>query len=338
MTTQIPTLNGWRAIAIALVIVCHSLPDCNPAWLGKLGVDIFFGLSGFLITALLLEEHERTGSIDLLAFYRRRAFRILPPALVFLAVVGLSGLYKSGWELASTLLFFRNYLPVQYGTYATAHLWSLAVEEHFYLLWPGLLVLAGAPFMRRSIGHGALAIALWRLAATSYHWASLAGVGPGQRTDFQLDSLLWGCAVAFLYTDSATKSKLILRPWLWAAMAAAVLTPNFIDGASPLLIVASVATPLLIPFLLAGAALQPQWILSRFLELAALQWIGRLSYSLYLWQEIFSVDGLKSQSLPLNLALTLAAACASYYLIERPMIQLGRGSYQVAIRVRYRFC
>ncbi len=149
---RIPCLDGFRCLAILLVIVCHSLPDCNPPWLGKLGVDIFFGLSGFLITALLLNERAQTGRIDLAAFYKRRAFRILPPALVFLAAVGIGGLFKTRLELAATLLFFRNYLPIQHGSYATGHLWSLAVEEHFYMLWPGLLVLGLSFIKNRPVG------------------------------------------------------------------------------------------------------------------------------------------------------------------------------------------
>ncbi len=173
-------LDGWRACAILFVIACHSQPDCNPAWLGKLGVDIFFGLSGFLITTLLLAESLAEGRIDLLAFYRRRAFRILPPALVFLTVIGLGGLFKTRLEVVAALFFFRNYLPIQHATYATAHLWSLAIEEQFYLLWPGLLVLAGAASMQRWIGHAALLIGLWRIYAASAPWASRSA-WPGAR-------------------------------------------------------------------------------------------------------------------------------------------------------------
>jgi len=290
-----------------------------------LGVDVFFGLSGFLITVLLLAERQRTGSINLLAFYRRRAVRILPASLVFLATVGACGLFKTRWELAASLFFFRNYLPSKHATYATAHLWSLAVEEHFYLLWPGLLAVAGVAFWRSWIGHAALGIALWRLSALSGHWAELANINAMQRTDFRLDALLWGCAVAFLYIYQP--DKLAIRPWLWISMAALVLFPYFTqdaDGGFMLRLVASIAGPLLIPFLLAGTALQPTWALSRILEWPTLKWLGRISYSLYLWQELFLVAGLKSQFVLWNLAATLAVACASYYLIEQPMIRLGR--------------
>ncbi len=180
--------------------------------------------------------------------------------------------------------------------------------------------------MRRYIGHAAFAVALWRLYATSAPWADIQGVNLLQRTDLRLDSLLWGCAVAFLYTETRHKLAAI-RPMACVAMVAVILLPYMARAASawaPLLVIAAVLSPLVIPFILAATSLHPEWLASRFLELPAFAWIGRLSYSLYLWQELFLVQGFKSPSLPLNLALTLAAACASYYLIERPMIRLGR--------------
>ncbi len=329
---RIPTLDGWRSAAIGLVIIFHCLPmgNENRAWLGHLGVDIFFGLSGFLITALLLAEHEQTGAINLKAFYRRRIFRILPPALTYLSIVGLAGLYKSGWEVAACLLFFRNYLPDARGSYITVHLWSLAVEEHFYMLWPGALVLIGITRMKNWVSYAAFAIAFWRIAGAATF--AIAGVPELQRTDFRLDSLLWGCAVAFIMQHPPSRAKLAatLRPWTWALMTLAVIIPNVISRSqnaalAPLLLIAACLTPLLIPFILAGTVLNPQWALSRGLELPLLRWVGRLSYSLYIWQELFLLGGrFHASSVWVNLASTLIAATASYYLIEKPCIAWGR--------------
>jgi len=118
--TRIPTLDGWRAVAIAVVVVHHlarwfyqqeSAYALSVTRFGAFGVDVFFGLSGLLITRLLLDEFGRTGSFDLRGFYIRRAFRILPPYLMFLAVVTATGMWRSAWEAASCLLFFRNYVP-----------------------------------------------------------------------------------------------------------------------------------------------------------------------------------------------------------------------------------
>ncbi len=331
---RIICLDGWRALAIGLVIFFHCLPmgNENRAWLGHLGVDIFFGLSGYLITALLLAEHEQAGEINLKAFYRRRIFRILPPALVYLAIVGLAGLYKSGWEVAACLFFFRNYLPDARGSYITIHLWSLAVEEHFYMLWPGALVLVGIKKMTNWISYAAFAIAFWRIWGAADLSFAITGVPELQRTDFRLDSLLWGCAVAFIMQHPPSRARLAatLRPWTWALMALAVIIPNVISHSqnaalAPLLIIATVTTPLLIPFILAGTVLHPQWLLSRFLELPLLRWMGRLSYSLYIWQELFLLGGkFHAASVWVNLASTLIAACISYYLIEKPCIAWGR--------------
>ena len=107
-TNYIPTLDGWRAIAILLVIVSHSMRSDDPDWLwcGFFGVDIFFGISGFLITLLLLCEHESNGAISLRGFYIRRAFRILPPLFILLIVVGVAGLYRSRLEIAADLLLY----------------------------------------------------------------------------------------------------------------------------------------------------------------------------------------------------------------------------------------
>ena len=117
---RIPTLDGWRAVAITAVVIHHlarwfyqqeSAYNLSVTRFGAFGVDVFFGLSGLLITKLLLDEFGRTGAFDLRGFYIRRAFRILPPYLMFLAVITVAGMWRSGWEAASCLLFFRNYVP-----------------------------------------------------------------------------------------------------------------------------------------------------------------------------------------------------------------------------------
>src|SRR5215218_6546752 len=139
---RIPTLDGWRAIAISMVLWCHVSKSELAAY-GGLGVDIFFGLSGLLITTLLLEEARSTGSMQLGQFYIRRAFRILPAYLLFLVGYTLIRGWRSAWEAISCLLFFRNYASDAVTDTGSLHLWSLAVEEHFYLIWPGLLVWMG---------------------------------------------------------------------------------------------------------------------------------------------------------------------------------------------------
>jgi len=173
-SSRFPALDGWRAIAIGLVMWHHATTgfyanedlyyNTSKSQLGAFGVDIFFGLSGLLISALLLEEYSQKGSISLAGFYTRRIFRILPPCFAFLLMAVLLGLIQSPLELASCLAFFRNYLPVSLGGYYTGHLWSLAVEEHFYLLWPAVLVwLIARDFGARPVAYLSIFFGLWRV-------------------------------------------------------------------------------------------------------------------------------------------------------------------------------
>jgi peptidoglycan/LPS O-acetylase OafA/YrhL len=333
---RLPTLDGWRAVAIAAVVLHHLTQSfyqresdygASLTRFGAFGVDIFFGLSGLLITKLLLDVRRRSDSFDLRGFYIRRAFRILPPYLIFLGVLTAAGLWRSGWEAASCLLFFRNYAPDSLVGENTQHLWSLAVEEHFYLLWPGLLAWFGA---RRSKGIAitlALGVALWRMIESQFTTPLLPFLPQHFRTDLRLDALLWGCAVAFLLDDSVQRKQLVkqLRFGVWVAMAGLLgLSIVYYSQMS------SVMVAVLIPILLAGTMTNPEWRLSRALELAPVAWLGRISYSLYLWQQLFLVPGWQHpdkwwQQWPANLPVSFGLAIGSYYFIEKPLIRMGRG-------------
>src|SRR5260221_4908735 len=132
---RIPSLDGLRAISIALVVWCHVGDGRGMYSYGSFGVTIFFVISGFLITHLLAAEEEKRGSVSISDFYRRRAFRILPPAILYLLVT--AGL-TSGVDVLHCLLFVRNLNP---GSEVTSHYWSLSIEEQFYLIWPAAFVL-----------------------------------------------------------------------------------------------------------------------------------------------------------------------------------------------------
>ena len=158
----IPSLDGLRAISVLLVVLGHSGLDAIVP--GGLGVTIFFFLSGYLISTLMLAEHDKTGGINILHFYARRVFRLMPPLIVSLAIA--YGLTYSGWlaggitskGLAAQLLYFANYYGLFYDPGntvpdGTGILWSLAVEEHFYIFYPLLMaLLLGAAFRPRTIG------------------------------------------------------------------------------------------------------------------------------------------------------------------------------------------
>jgi len=333
----IPTLDGWRALAILLVLAHHAgtafygekqYYATSPTRYGTWGVPVFFALSGLLITKLLLEEFDRSGRISLRSFYIRRAFRILPPATVFVLSLAALGVLASRTEMAGALLFFRNYVPDSLGGLYTSHFWSLAVEEHFYLIWPGLLVLIG---VRRGLPAAAaisVALALWMSADFHYHiYARLFPNANFQyRTDLRLDGLFCGCSMAFLLNRPASREWLrrYYSWWIWGLSAAAIV---YCLKFEPYLAVFWIS--ILIPCLMVGTTLHPDWAVSRFLDLAVVKWVGRISYSLYIWQQLFLVPSWEPkrfaalQHWPVNLLVVFVCATVSYYIVEKPMIRLG---------------
>jgi peptidoglycan/LPS O-acetylase OafA/YrhL len=338
----LPTFDGWRAVAILIVIVQHaqeSFIAAHPnvpfsgfvATMGLYGVRIFFGISGFLITTRILQEIDRRGSLNLPAFYVRRAFRILPPLLVLLFAalfMRQMGLIPIGWlEWTSGLLFFANWVP---GLHYLGHLWSLGVEEHFYLFWPCLLAILGT---RRAV---LVAIALcpllaiWRILAWRLHLFSTPAVFWG-RTDIQLDGLLLGSigAYVFRYYSAECRRFLGTPHFVPLALGLFVLTGLFRQSDYKLSMTLYSVQAVLIPAILIGTIERTQSMLSRVLEWSPLRWIGRLSYGLYLWQ-VFLVPRTTfppslafMQAWPYNVAFVFLFATVSYYTLELGMVRIG---------------
>ena len=327
-------------MAIVAVLCCHSQWPAaglnRLAPYGAMGVSVFFALSGFLITRRLMEEWRAAGRIDIKGFYLRRAFRILPPILVYLAAVSTLGfgfhlIPMDLQQLAASLFFYRNYLtaPVTQAWY-TGHFWSLAVEEHFYLIWPMLLFFAGLRRARCLAPAFALAVAVWRVADSHYDWIGRldpALRGSVARTDYRLDILLFGCAVALIWDDPRVQSLLKRIGGSMLALAAGVAAVCCQVWTPPgyLTMVA-----LLMALLPAATVAKPQSWAGRILELPLLAWVGRMSYSLYIWQQLFLPSSGLSRSLgiwqrgPWNLAAIFTCAVLSYYLVERPAIAFGK--------------
>jgi peptidoglycan/LPS O-acetylase OafA/YrhL len=348
--SYLPTLDGWRALAIIGVLVCHAadaplLAREGPGgfWhvltrYGAEGVSFFFGLSGFLITYRLLQERQRRGVINLKQFYWRRLFRILPACLAYLlvvtALVGAGLLVIHPDDLWSTFLFYRNYLVGQGdGSWYTGHFWTLAIEEHFYLLWPGLLVLIGSRRALWASAALAVGVAFWRWIEIRFH--PTASVLPelvlSVRTDIRIDGLLWGAFAALLLHDP------VRERWLRQLFSSRLTWGALVLGAAiclkgSLLPFNGMWWALLIPFFMVGTVLHPTGLLGRLLESPAFTWVGRLSYSLYLWQQLFLVGAREArplpfgalQELPLNLAAAFACAALSYYGLEKPLVNLGK--------------
>ena len=336
----IPTLDGWRAIAILAVLGYHS-PAVQIGRFhfgllheyGSQGVDLFFAMSGLLICTKLLEEEAQRGAISLRSFYTRRIFRILPAAFTYLAVVGLLGLLHvipmpvGAWlaALTSTMNYYAAALPEHGLDWYVGHFWTLAVEEHFYLLLPGLLVLF-AKHRRAMLLSLIVAFTVWQAC-----WPN----GWPQRTDLRIDALLIPALLAVLLRSQRVVEW--FRAWLYPSVAivlVAVVSLLLAKVKGPL----EAVKPLLkvvYPLLILSTILHAKGWLGRVLESAPLRWIGRISYSIYLWQQLFFLDARETreyhspkalavlQHLPVSLVAVFAVAALSYYLVEKPLIRVG---------------
>lgn len=338
-----PALDGVRGVAILAVLAFHTHHIFGWSILkgGSAGVDIFFVLSGFLITALLIEEWEYNGEISLKGFYWRRILRLVPALLIVLVILYLfAGVFLPATEAADT----RRSIPVAFlyaSDFALAffqlrlgalqHTWSLAIEEHFYLIWPLFLLAAlklGASRKRLIV------ITLSLAVASAIHRAVLHQLGAlPVRTyygvDTRADALLIGCATAMCVCWGFLRAQ-SLRSLVIPAVAL-IVTLMFATGyASPFMhlggftLLASAAAIVIVWVVLA-----PSSYLRKCLEFGPLVWVGRISYGLYLWHyPIFKAGSLLRLAWPLHLLVavmaTLAITCLSYYLLERPTLKLKR--------------
>lgn len=317
---RIPALDGWRGIAILIVLVSHTLCVTVPEHLsyalsvGQHGVTLFFVISGFIITRRLLEEEQETGKINLAAFYGRRAFRILPCSWMFLGLlvlVFLEAHHVRTVELIPVLLFFRNFTDPTGTQYLTGHFWSLSIEEQFYLFWPTVLKIAGPRRATWIAGAAALGVAAWRFHQRGF-LASLflQGTFP---TQFRADALLLGCLAAL----TARFLRPYLRIWMAApAMALVIAGMMRTHFTIPFYESAAMAILLLVTCESDAAVFAP--LRSRILVR-----IGVISYSLYVWQQIFIFGLGPVFGIPLSLVLLFVVASVSYACVERPLIRLG---------------
>jgi peptidoglycan/LPS O-acetylase OafA/YrhL len=274
-------------------------------------VHVFFVLSGFLITNLLLREHERSSTISLRDFYVRRAYRIFPAAFVFLAVVIVLYWRQMSWyHVAAALLYVANIDLTR--PWIFGHLWSLSIEEQFYLLWP---------FALKTWQRHKTAILLCVFVATPVFLATLYAFRARNWLFGSLpayaDQLAIGCLLA-IFAPRIPK----IGRWLALLMVLATIFIPWFPATSPSrsLFMLFVLRPLL-NVSLAGLVLHVIQVPYRALNWFPVVWLGKISYSLYLWQELFC----SNPSLKMGYFLVLpalACACLSYYCVEQPMLRL----------------
>jgi peptidoglycan/LPS O-acetylase OafA/YrhL len=303
---RIPSLDGWRGIAILLVISEHlqlGMLGRLPLHTGLHGVTLFFVLSGYLITRKLLTEERMTGTINLSGFYRRRFRRLMPAAwaylIVLLAIMLIGRVRIRPVDFVSALLFFRNYVDPRG---LTGHFWSLSIEEQFYLIWPLLLCRLNRRMAVVGTLGGACFLAAWRFSGFS---GSFPHAGwQALHTEFQADALLVGCAAALL----GPGLQRYLRSWMvWPLSGTLLLLIAF----KPLPV--SLFESVVIAFLL----LITSQLSGTILDLNPLRTIGLLSYSLYVWQQPFLMTRFKSLlDMCAHVAVLIGCATLSWWLLE----------------------
>ncbi len=351
---KIPNLDGIRALAVLVVVVSHfGLERFVP---GGFGVTVFFFLSGYLITTLLVREADATGTVSLRAFYLRRVLRIFPPMYLtyglatLLVVIGLNPTTLDATAVLMQLTHLTNYIELwapehwNHVVPFTTVLWSLAVEEHFYLVYPALVLpLLAARAWRPLL---LMLVILCLLELGWREWLVVAAGAPSDRvysrTDTRLDSILYGCVLAVIHrvTDanapgSRLRGRLELADYLILGVAAIGLVvaflvrdPAFRDTARYSL------QGLALMSVFHYAVRAPRWPGFALLESQPLRWLGVRSYTVYLVSEL--APGTLEHAVPrlpvalrdaLAVALMLAYAAAMYRLVERPLARIRAGMH-----------
>jgi len=349
-------LDGVRGVAVLLVVAYHlGLPHSSRG--GTIGVLMFFVLSGFLITTLLLRECDSTGTVRFSWFYARRALRLLPALAVFVPAVVLYCVAtgRSGPTIGSApavALYGANWVRAVRGFDTLGlfeHTWSLSVEEQFYLVWPAVVVLAGVLVPRRRRASAVLAACLvgivvsfaWRLAL----WNAADPAGSAARlyngTDTAADQLLIGCALGAGLVVAAAPVRERIGRWcaplapvaiaflLWIAM----FRPGGASAANNHLYLTwgQTAFALAAAVVVGACVLAPSSPVPRVLAIRPLVGIGRVSYGLYLWHYPVTVvvaERLSGASELARWSFVVAASAAltaaSWFVVERPCLAFKR--------------
>ncbi len=325
---RLVALDGWRAISALIVVGWHlqhfsslagglgALPGLN----GTVGVELFFGISGFVIGRSLLAERAAMGEISLAGFYIRRVFRIVPPLLLYVVVIELLAqfgiLENAARGSINALTFSCNLIGSACGGYAGGHTWSLSVEEQFYLIIPLVLALVTAR-SKAALTTVLLAYPIFVVALFVARCTFAASVLS------QFTTIALGVACA-LHEDRLRRIVTATPGWtIFPALAAVFVLRGLHPAATTDALQIVLVSPLVMYVLLA-TALRPS-VLSGLLASRPLQVLGMASYSFYLWQQLatYPFPGAGVWLYLASLSICVIVALSSYHWVEKPLIGLG---------------
>jgi peptidoglycan/LPS O-acetylase OafA/YrhL len=336
--TNFPQLDGFRAVAAILVLVGHALEFSKNRFQGigahaaQFGVLLFFVLSGFLITGLLYRERTDLKSIDLKRFYARRVLRLAPALLLFLAVCFALVRLKAvtdipGYEFIVCLLYLRNI----YGrSLSLAHLWSLALEEQFYLLWPWFMKFVRSERLLPFAIAATFLISTFRMVGIGFALFNYQSGVFYERPWFRFDSILIGCCLALSllsdrdsYDRLARLSSYVPREVSWGFLL--IWTAWGENLSHTLYITLQVIGAALV---LCQLIVVPKGTLYALFCTPWLRYVGKISYSVYLWQQLFLVVKYPPWGIlrvfPISILIPVFCAILSYHLLEAPALKLRK--------------
>jgi peptidoglycan/LPS O-acetylase OafA/YrhL len=330
---HLPSLDGLRALSIALVLLGHLSGTRGFVRLNlgigdyaHLGVVVFFVISGFLITRLMLSEQAKDGVVSLKLFYARRALRLFPAAFAFIGCVSLlwmAGIvHLQARDIWHACTYTVNFEPAR--SWQIGHLWSLSVEEQFYFIWPLTFVLLGP---RRAGWAGAAAVLLGPIARSGA-WLFLRGTPYYNLEMFPMvaDSIAMGCLLAMAggWLEQKRWYLRLFRPAWSVGLLALVLLTNRLMGYTVVSVFGSSVINASLAVLIHRTVYLSRDSIGRVLNWKPIAFVGLLSYSLYLWQQLFLNRNSSAwiNSFPQNLGFAVAAALGSYFLLEKPLLRL----------------
>ncbi|MXV16026.1 acyltransferase family protein [Hufsiella ginkgonis] len=348
---RIKSLDGLRAISIILVLIGHCRPTMPPVLAqsllfdilpgGALGVNIFFVISGYLITRLLIAEKNKTGRNSLKQFYLRRILRIFPVFYLYILVIillkvffmpdiinGFTTVAVAGLYLWNYAVFF-HFDPGPIGGWFLGHFWSLAMEEQFYLLWPLAFVLAASlKKLKKAVVVIILLMPVIRVG--SYFLVPMIRPEIGLMLHTAGDYILTGCLGALIEMSPEfearylkyVKSKLIVIVAFFCLLVIDPVLTHYFAGAYNLSVGMS-ANNLFILIILFWSMYVPSWF-QRMLNKKLMVRIGLLSYSLYIWQQLILTPHMDTwlNKFPQNLVVVFLIALLSYHVVEKPVLRL----------------